>query len=247
VIEIHPLAGIGEVGAAVDLASLLGESAGRGGLTPFAPGDVIVVTQKVVSKSEDRWRDLGSVVAGPEALRLAGITGKDSRFIQAVLDESAEVLRAAPNVLIARHRHGFVMANAGVDRSNVGPARQDLVLLLPEDPDRSAARLHARMGVAIVISDSVGRPWRNGVTAIALGASGLPSLLDKRGELDREGRRLEVTQVALADLLASAAALAMGEAAEGIPAVLVRGCAWTDVLPAAAARLVRPLAEDLFR
>jgi coenzyme F420-0:L-glutamate ligase/coenzyme F420-1:gamma-L-glutamate ligase len=178
------------------------------------------------------------------------MTRKDPRLVELILRESTEVLRARPDVLIVRHRLGFVMANAGIDRSNVGGA--DRVLLLPSDPDGSADALRAKLAahfgleMGLVISDSFGRPWRKGVTNVALGAAGVPSLLDRRGELDRNGRRLEITEVALADLLASAAGLVMGEGAESRPAALLRGLSW-NAAPRPASALIRPLQEDLFR
>ena len=153
---------------------------------------------------------LADVSASPRALELAAITGKDPRLVEVILRESCAVVRAAPNVLIVRHRLGFVMANAGVDRSNVGARPgEPRVLLLPLDPDAAAAQLRTRLlasGAAplgVIVSDSFGRPWRNGVVNVALGVAGLPALLDRRGELDREGRALEVTQVALASRCAS--------------------------------------------
>jgi coenzyme F420-0:L-glutamate ligase/coenzyme F420-1:gamma-L-glutamate ligase len=245
-ISIHPLEGLGEIETGADLAPLLRDALNGQGLSPPEPGDVLVVTQKIVSKAEGRWRDLRTVTPGTDAEKLAATTRKEPRFVQAVLDESTEVVRAAPHVLITRHRNGFVMANAGIDRSNLGERPADMVLLLPEDGDLAATSLRERLGLPIVISDSFGRPWRLGVTAVAIGASGLPALMDRRGALDRNGRPLEVTQIALGDLLASAAALAMGEADEGIPAALVRGCSWTGE-EAPAATLLRPPGEDLFR
>lgn len=249
-IEIVPVAGIGEVRPGDDLPALLATALEAMGLAPAA-GDVLVVTQKIVSKAEGRFVALGSVTPGAEAQRLAGVTRKDARLVELVLAESTAVLRAVPNVLITRHRLGLVMANAGIDRSNIGGGGDDRALLLPVDPDGSAARIASalgkgRAGPAVVISDSFGRPWRMGVTAVAIGASGLPALLDRRGERDRDGRLLEVTQVAVADLLACAAALATGEGAEGIPAVLVRGYRFpAGGVPAAA--LNRPIDEDLFQ
>ena len=248
-IEIHPLGMIGEVLPGTDLVAILSEAllaAGR----PINGGDALVVTQKIVSKAEGRYVTLDSVKPSEEALRLAKITGKDARLVELVLTESTAVVRAAPNVLITRHRCGYVMANAGIDRSNTGSG--GAVLLLPKNPDASAERLRQGLGVrfgsppAVVISDSFGRPWRYGVVNVALGASGLPALVDKRGQPDRDGRPLEVTQIALADMIASAAGLAMGEGAEGIPAALIRGASWpAGSLPAAA--LLRPLSEDLFQ
>jgi coenzyme F420-0:L-glutamate ligase/coenzyme F420-1:gamma-L-glutamate ligase len=250
-IEIHPLTTIGEVIPGDDLARLLAEAIKVARLAP-EPFDVLMVTQKIVSKAEGRFVDLASVTPGPKAIELAAITRKDAQFVEIVLAESSAVIRAAPDVLITRHRSGHVMANAGVDRSNMGLGGNDRALLLPVDADASAQRLRTALREywpqppAILISDSFGRPWRLGITNVAIGASGLPALIDRRGEVDRNGRRLEVTQVALGDMIASAGGLVTGEGAEGIPAVLVRGLRWeAQDLPAAA--LVRPVAEDLFR
>lgn len=250
-IEVHPVLGVPEIKAGVELAVVLEDALRAQGLRLQAQ-DVLVITQKIVSKAEGRFVSLGQVAVSDRAHDLAKITKKDPRLVELVLRESEAIVRAAPNVLVARHKRGFVLANAGIDRSNLGGGDKDAALLLPEDPDASARRigeaLTASVGapIATVVSDSFGRPWRLGVVNVAIGAWGLPSLLDRRGDRDRDGRCLEVTQVAFADLIASAAGLAMGEAAEGVPAVLVRGCVFADEnLPAA--RLVRPLAEDLFQ
>jgi coenzyme F420-0:L-glutamate ligase / coenzyme F420-1:gamma-L-glutamate ligase len=254
-LTLTALPGIGEIAPGDDLAGILGDAWVR--LPRPASGDdrsagagILVIAQKVVSKAEDRYVALESVTVSPRAAELAVITGKDPRLVELVLAESVEVLRAKAQVLIVRHRLGYVMANAGIDRSNVGG--RDRVLLLPRDPDGSAAALRAaleaRCGVrlGVIISDSFGRPWRRGVTHVALGAAGLPSLINRRGEPDRNGRRLEVTEVALADQLASAAGLLMGEGAEGLPAVWIGGIA--SSAPHVPARsLIRPLEEDLFR
>ncbi|WP_349290326.1 coenzyme F420-0:L-glutamate ligase [Sphingomonas sp. 3P27F8] len=243
------MASIGEVHSGDDLAAMLDAA-----LAAFddRPGDVLVVTQKIVSKAEGRFVDLAAVTPGPEALRIADITRKDARLVETVLAESTAVVRAAPHVLITRHRKGYVMANAGIDRSNLGSGSADRVLLLPEDADESADRLRGELATrfarqpAIVISDSFGRPWRHGVVCVAIGVSGLPSLVDKRGEHDRDGRLLEVTQIAMGDMIATAAGLATGEGAEGIPAALVRGLPPPGRSSPASA-LVRPIEEDLFR
>lgn len=248
-IEIHPVLGLGEVREGDDLGLIL--SQGLAPLTP-APGDILVVTQKIVSKAEGRTADLNRVLPGTRAVELAKKTKKDPRFVELVLAESSEVVRAVPDVLITRHRLGFVMANAGIDCSNVGPDGGDKALLLPVDPDASALRLrtdiYAHLGVrlGIVISDSFGRPWRNGVVNVAIGTAGIPSLHDRRGTKDRDGRELRVTQVAYGDLVASAAGLVMGEAEEGIPAALLRGC---NLPPGdiPSTKLLRKLDEDLFR
>lgn len=251
-IAIHPLTGMPEISAGDDLAKLLREALAGAGLWPVQPCDIVVVTQKILSKAEGRMVDLDQVTPGPEAIALAQRTRKDARLVELVLRESSALVRAVPNVLITRHRLGHVMANSGIDRSNIGPGGAERALLLPVDPDASAAGLRRALagddGIvpAVVISDSFGRPWRHGVVGVAIGAAGLPALVDRRGEEDRDGRRLEVTQIALADQIATAAALATGEGAEGIPAVLIRGFPLPDG-DAPAAALVRPLEEDLFR
>ena len=250
-IQLHPLSAIGEVVPGDDLARLLAQALNTAGLLPQR-NDVLMVTQKIVSKAEGRFVELASVTPSPKAIELAAITRKDARFVELVLAESTAVVRTAPDVLVTRHRSGHVMANAGIDRSNMGPGGHDRALLLPLDADASAQRLRAALGEywpqppAVLISDSFGRPWRLGVVNVAIGASGLPALIDRRGEVDRNGRKLEVTQVALGDMIAAAGGLVTGEGAEGVPAVLVRGLRWeADDCPAAA--LVRPPAEDLFR
>lgn len=254
-LTLTALPDIGEIAPGDDLAGILGASLAK--LPPplrTAEGPptrgVLVVAQKVVSKAEGRYVALDTVAVSPRAAELAALTRKDPRLVELVLSESVEVLRARPDVLIVRHRLGYVMANAGIDRSNVGG--HDRVLLLPRDPDASAGALRAaleeRHGIelAVIVCDSFGRPWRRGVTNVALGAAGLPALLNRRGESDRNGRRLEVTEVALADQLACAAGLLMGEGAEGLPAVRISGLTWAAAhLPARS--LIRPLAEDLFR
>jgi coenzyme F420-0:L-glutamate ligase / coenzyme F420-1:gamma-L-glutamate ligase len=244
-IEIHPLTGIGEVRPCDDLAALLQAALYRQAIEPRA-SDILVVTQKIVSKAEGRFVSLADVVPGEEAVQLAAVCRKEPRLVELVLREADAVIRAVPHVLITRHRLGHVMANSGIDRSNIGGGDDDRALLLPVDPDASAAVLAKALGMAVVISDSFGRPWRLGVIAVAIGAAGLPALVDRRGEIDRDGRVLEVTQVALADMVATAANLATGEGAEGIPAALVRGYSFSgENCPASA--LVRPAAEDLFR
>lgn len=243
-IEIVPLTGIGEVRPGDDLADILRAALRRCGIERRA-NDVLVVTQKIVSKAQGRFVAFQDVVPGDEALRLAGVTCKDARLVQLVLDESSAIVRAVPHVLIARHRLGHVMANAGIDRSNIGAGEGDFALLLPVDPDGTAAQLHQQLALPIVISDSFGRPWRMGVVAVAIGVAGLPALDDRRGERDRDGRILEVTQIALGDIIATAACLATGEGAEGIPAALVRGYPLTAG-SRPAADLVRPAHEDLF-
>ena len=248
---ISPITGIGEVIPGAPLAALILVGLSEAGLS-VQPGDIIVVTSKIVSKAENRFAQLADVVVTSHAAEIAAITRKDPRLVELVLAQSSDVVRAAPHVLITRHRLGLVMANAGIDQSNLGPGEPDRVLLLPASPDASATALRGEIQAlagtapAVVIIDSFGRPWRHGVVAVAIGASGLPALLDRRGELDRDGRVLEVTQVAIGDMVASAAGLVMGEGAEGVPVALIRGfgAAGEDC---SAASLVRPVEQDLFR
>ncbi|MCH8001484.1 MAG: coenzyme F420-0:L-glutamate ligase [Proteobacteria bacterium] len=235
-----------------DLAAILIDGLARAGIAPAAR-DVLVVAQKVVSKAESRYRDLGAVTPSDRARDLARAVDKDPRLVEVILSESEAVVAHKPGVLVVAHRLGFVLANAGIDRSNVRPEPgAERVLLLPENPDASAAALKARLDahfkieLAVIVSDSLGRAWRNGVTGIALGAAGLPALRDMIGRKDLFGRTLDVTQTGFADDIAAAAALVMGQADEGLPAVLLRGLAWHE--PASDARaLLRPKDEDLFR
>jgi len=235
-----------------DLAGLTVANLARAGV-PLVDGDVVVLAQKVVSKAEDRFVDLNDVTASPRAETLAREIGKDARLVEVILSESRRVVRSRPNVLIVEHRLGFVMANAGVDQSNIAPDDgRELVLLLPVDPDASAEKLRralkSRCGLdlGVVINDSFGRAWRRGTVGIAVGCAGIPSLVDKRGDPDLFGRTLRVTVVAFADELAAAASLLMGQADEGRPIVVVRGALRSGIaLPVAA--LVRPPEEDMFR
>ena len=236
-----------------DLAGLLATAIERRVNHLITSGDVLVVAQKIVSKAEGRYVDLARVEPSAEAARLARETEKDPRLVQVILDESRRVVRHRPGVLIVEHRLGYVMANAGIDRSNVDPAMgEEPVLLLPRDPDASAAALREKLAVhfgsapAVIISDSFGRAWRNGTTGIALGAAGLPSLIDMRGHEDLYGRALRVTEIGFADEIAAAASLLMGQADEALPAVLVRGLMWS-AQPRPAQALIRAAEEDLFR
>jgi coenzyme F420-0:L-glutamate ligase/coenzyme F420-1:gamma-L-glutamate ligase len=250
-LEVIPLTGIDEISPGDDLGSVIADALAAAQLH-LRRDDVLVVTQKIVSKAEGRFADLSAIEPSPAAIELAATVGKDARFVELVLQESLGVVRAAPNVLITRHRLGLVMANAGIDRSNV-PGAADRVLLLPHDPDESARAMSHRIAemtgraANVIISDSFGRPWRYGVTGVAIGCWGLPALVDRRGDLDREDRPLEVTQVALADMLAAAASIAMGEGSEGIPVVLIRGCPGLPRETIPARMLVRPIEEDLFQ
>ena len=235
------------------MAALLLAALGRVGLA-LQDGDVVAVAQKIVSKAEGRQVRLADVTPSARAVELAAQVGKDARLVELILRESVEVSRLRPGVIIVRHRLGFTSANAGIDRSNVQTegGEEEAVLLLPLDPDASAAALRDALRAAtgatvgVVITDSHGRPFRLGTVGVAIGVAGLPALWDRRGEADLYGYRLQHTDVGLADEIAAAAGLLMGQAAEGLPAVLLRGLR----LPPAEGRatdLVRPPELDLYR
>jgi coenzyme F420-0:L-glutamate ligase/coenzyme F420-1:gamma-L-glutamate ligase len=219
----------------------------------LADGDVLVLAQKIVSKVEDRFVDLATVTPSGAARDLAAIIAKDPRLVEVILSESRGVIRARPGVLIVEHRAGMIMANAGIDTSNVAPADgAERVLLLPRDCDASAAALRAQIAartgrsVGVIINDSFGRAWRQGTVGVALGVAGLPAVLDMRGQPDLFGRILRVTETGFADEIAAAASLLMGQADEGCPVILVRGLTWSQ--PASDSRpLLRPRELDLFR
>ncbi len=216
------------------------------------PDDAIVLAQKIVSKAEGRLVALESVQPGARAQELARDTHKDPRIVELILSESQSVLRATRGVIIVQHRLGYVMANAGIDQSNIAQSNGEHALLLPENPDASCARLRAelerRSGVncAVLIIDSVGRAWRNGTVGMALGVSGLPGLLDLRGKPDLYGRPLQSSELGLADEVAASASLIMGQADEARPIVLARGIPYPR-RESSATELVRPSAQDLFR
>ncbi len=220
----------------------------------LAAQDVLVVAQKIVSKAEGRYVSLASVQCTQEARDLADKLDKDPAIVTLVLRESTHVVRAERQALIVQHRLGHIMANAGIDQSNLDPAASDgpAVLLLPEDPDASAARLRDDLGtrlgtkLPVIVSDSFGRPWRRGSVGVAIGVAGLPAILDMRGAADLFGRALQITLSGFADQIASLACLLMGEGGEGIPAVLVQGLSWSAAA-GTAADLLRPPGEDLFR
>jgi coenzyme F420-0:L-glutamate ligase / coenzyme F420-1:gamma-L-glutamate ligase len=251
-LRITALPDFPQVARGDDLALLTATGLTRGELQ-LQPGDALVFAQKIVSKAEGRRIDLRTVTPGARALEVARVVQKDPRLVELVLSESRRIVRAAKDVLIVEHRLGLIMANAGIDQSNVAdPASGEFALLLPEDPDGSAAhlrqRLHALTGCepGIVISDSFGRPWRVGTVGVAIGCAGIPATKDLRGEADMFGRPLRVTVVGHADELASAASIVMGQASEARPVVLVRGLvSQAPAQPAAA--LIRPPQQDLFR
>jgi len=235
-----------------DLATLLLQGLRRAEWRPDRH-DILVVAQKIVSKAEGRYVLLATVTPSEHALALASQTGADARLTELILSQSRRVVRAAPGVLIVQHHLGHVMANAGIDQSNLDPRfGPDTALLLPENPDRSAAALRAaiadRTGAipAVIISDSFGRAWRRGSMGVAIGIAGLPAIQDRRGRPDLCGRALRVTQIAFADMAAAAAVLLMGEGSEGRPAVLLQGLSWPDA-DGTTADIIRPAHEDLFQ
>jgi coenzyme F420-0:L-glutamate ligase/coenzyme F420-1:gamma-L-glutamate ligase len=251
-VNLTGLEGIPLVAPGDDLAVIIGNALDGMGIIP-TPGDVLVVAQKIVSKAENRYRNLSDVVASERAKDLAKIVNKDARHIEIILGESSNVLRHTANALITVHKLGFVMANAGVDQSNIEHGEEPgRVLLLPENPDASAAALKtsldARYGanLAVIINDSSGRAWRKGVVGVALGAAGLPALRDMVGEPDLFGRALRITEHAAADEIAAAASLLMGQAAEGMPVVHIRGLNLRGA-PLPASALIRPEHQDVFR
>ena len=233
-----------------DLAEIISGALNEAGLV-LVDGDVLVIAQKIASKAEGRRAKLSDFTPSAEAHRLAAIVKKDPRHVEAILSESTEVIRAAEGVLIVAHRLGFVMANAGIDQSNVGEDPEG-ILLLPRDPDATCTKLKAeldaghRVDIAVIMNDSFGRPWRDGVVGVAIGVAGMPALQSLVGAPDLHGRALRITEVALADELAAAASLVMGQSAEGLPVVHVRGFAATGQRSNAAA-LIRPRERDLFR
>ena len=249
-IRLLPVTGIPEVMPGADLVALLSARLREYALSD---GDILVVAQKIVSKAEDRYVDLAQVTPSQQARQLAGETHKDPRLVELILSQSRRVVRYRQDVLIVEHKLGFVHANAGIDHSNLPQdADSERVLLLPADPDASAAQLHTGLtralgvNLGVIINDSAGRAWRNGVTGIAIGAAGLPCLQDLRGEPDLYGNPLRVTEVGSADEIAAAASLVMGQAAEGIPAALVKGLE-LDGPNTNAAALIRDPDKDLFR
>ncbi len=246
---LTPLRGIPMVKAGDDLVAII-LAALRASDRGLRAGDVLVLAQKIVSKAEGRMVDLRGVVPSARAFNLAQATEKDPRVVELILEESTDVLRHRAGLMIVAHRLGMVLANAGIDQSNVGAA--DHVLLLPRDPDASCAEIRHALAAAtgvdvgVLIIDSVGRAWRNGTIGTAIGVSGLPGLLDLRGRPDLFGRVLETTEVGLADELAAAASLVMGQAGEARPVVLARGVGYAR-RDGTASELIRAREKDLFR
>jgi coenzyme F420-0:L-glutamate ligase / coenzyme F420-1:gamma-L-glutamate ligase len=245
-LSLTALPGIPEIGAGDDLGAILAEAAG-----PLRNGDIIAIAQKIVSKAEGRMVDLSTVTPSARALELAKISDKRPELVELVLSQAEEVVRCIPGVLIVRHKLGYVVANAAIDQSNV--EGEDCALLLPEDSDRSARELRAALrertgaDVAVLIIDSFGRAWREGVCGVCIGSAGLVPLIDERGTPDRFGRPMQATTIAVGDELAAAASLLMGQAAEGTPAVLIRGAASRWLGEGQTSDLIRPKGRDLFQ
>lgn len=251
---LTPLPGIPLIRRGDDLVKVVQGAIDRSGLT-LLDGDILVLAQKIVSKSEGRMVDLSTIEPSKYARDLAIQTGKDARLLELILQESNVVLRTRSGVIIVEHRLGFVCANAGIDHSNVagdGGGTEEWVLLLPADPDATAQALRqrfeaaseARLGVMII--DSHGRAWRQGTVGVAIGLAGMPGLVDLRGQPDLFGYKLRITQVGAADELAAAASLMMGQAAEGTPVIHVRGFPYS-LREATLGELLRPKEQDLFR
>jgi coenzyme F420-0:L-glutamate ligase/coenzyme F420-1:gamma-L-glutamate ligase len=237
-----------------DLAPIILLALKRAGIS-LEDGDILVLAQKIVSKAESRLVNLSTVTASSQAVELGGRAQKDPRLVELILRESNAVLRTRPGTIVVEHRLGFVCASAGVDHSNVlgeGGQLEDWVLMLPVNPDASAQSLRQRLEAAgdarlgVLIIDSHGRAWRLGTVGVAIGLAGLPGLEDLRGQPDLFGFRLQITQVGVADELAAAASLVMGQAAEGTPVVHVRGFPY-PLREGSLGELLRPKEEDLFR
>lgn len=250
-VSLTTLPGIPLVKPGDDLVAIVLDGVRAAGLE-LVDGDIVALAQKIVSKAEGQIVRLADVAPSAAALAWAVETDKDPRLVELVLQESTEVLRAHMGVMIVRHRLGHVGANAGIDQSNVAREEEDLALLLPKDPDASAAQLRAgireRTGrnVGVIINDSIGRPWRIGNLGLAIGSAGIMALEDRRGDVDMFGRELKITLIPRADNLAAAASLLMGEAAEASPVVVIRGFPEEDSDQTSAV-LVRPKDKDLFR
>ncbi len=222
-------------------------------------GDILVIAQKIISKSEDRFARLSEINPSTSAAELAELTGKDPRLIELILSESHKIIRYRPGVIIVENKHGVVLANAGIDHSNVGgESREGQVLFLPKDPDKSATAIReelqklTKVKIAVIINDSIGRAWRNGTIGTALGVSGMSAMLDLRGQSDLFGKPLLVSEEAIADELSSAASLLQGQANEGQPVVLIRGYSFskpssTESATTGLSGLIRPKEKDLFR
>jgi len=253
-LTLTQLQGIPLVQPGDDIVNAIAEAISISNLN-LQDGDILVVTQKIVSKSEGRFKNLADVIPSQAAIEIAETVAKDARFVELVLQESKSVLRMRPGTLIVEHKLGFVCANAGIDHSNVqslGGNPEDWVLLLPENPDASAKRIRNQINnlfgrsIAVLIIDSHGRAWRNGTVGVAIGFAGMPGLVDFRGKPDLFGYQLRVTLVAVADELAAAASLLMGQTVEFTPVIHVRGFPY-PLRDGELSELIRPKELDLFR
>lgn len=250
-VELLALETIPRIMPGDDLAGAILTACDREG-AGLLPDDVLIIAQKVVSKAEGRIVRLADVEASPEALRLAQISAKDPRIVELILRESEAIVRCVSGLIIARHRLGVVLANAGIDQSNIGAGDEaEAALLWPLDPDASAERLRREIAerrgttIAVIVNDSLGRAWRKGTVGAAIGLSGLAGVVDMRGRADLYGRTLRSTEVGQADEIAAAASLVMGQADEGRPVVIVRGLSY-DQRPASAREITRERELDLF-
>ena len=251
-LELTALDGVPAIREGDDLCAVVLAACAASGVK-LADGDVVVAAQKIFSKAEGRTVLLGDVTVSEKAQTLADETAKDPRIVELILSESRSIVRARPGLIIAEHRLGFIMANAGIDQSNTGhPDGVQAALLLPIDPDASVAKLRREImsaldiNVAVVMNDSFGRPWRSGTCGVAIGVSGMPALVDLRGEMDLDGRELLVSISGVGDEVAAGASLLMGQGAEGRPVVVARGLSW-DKPAGTAGDLIRPAEGDLFR
>lgn len=247
-LAVIPVPGIGMVQPGDDLPGLIAGALAAAGIALVA-GDVVVVAQKVVSKAEGQLVDPATVAVTPAAEELAARAGKPAEVAALILADAATVMRAQRGVVVVRNRQGHVLANAGIDASNVADGR---LLLWPRDPDASARAIRARLGgdvpggIAVIISDSLGRAWRMGTVGTAIGCAGIRPVRDRCGEEDLFGRVLQATRIGVADEIAAAASLVIGEGAEGIPVAVVRGATYDRDDDGGVASLLRPVAEDLF-
>ncbi len=250
-VQAYAIPGLPEVHPGDDLVALITQALDKSALQ-LKTGDVLVITQKVVSKAEGCLVDLANVEPSARARQVAADTGKEPRLVEVILRQSRGVIRWRKGVLITETHHGWICANAGVDRSNVAEPGRDVVLTLPEDPDRSAREIRelliATTGVdiAVIISDTHGRAWRMGTVNLAIGVAGMNPILDVRGQQDRFGYTMRVTQIARADELAATAGLLSGQAGEGLPVILIRGARYTHA-DGLAVEMQRPVEKDLFR
>ena len=241
-LHIVPLQHVPEIRPGLNLSECLRDAVRQSGFE-LETGDILAVTQKIVSKAEGRIVDLRSIEPSAQSAAIARRMSKDPRLVEVVLRESRRIVRMRGEVLICETHHGFICANAGVDESNVEGA--DTVTLLPEDPDRSARALACALGCGIIITDTFGRVWRDGLVDAAIGIGRVPAFIDFRGATDAYGHRLRVTLLAAADALAAAAGLAMGKTAR-TPAAMIRGFEWEDSENTSVAAMLRPAGKDLF-